>query len=150
MDTSVVQEVKENGPRAHLGPEKFLAGLLICGSQRSNATMYKVVRNLINSNTCSMCGIPVAGLSLPGLTYLKNRVKPVMRSLIAQHEILELTVDTHRAGAKVGVEKYKSKSAVPVLVVKPSEWARVDFSTPAIKKLIWDDENEDKNVFSSI
>ena len=36
------------------------------------------------------------------------------------------------------------------MVVKPSEWARIDFSTPSIRKVIWEDVVQNNNVFKSI
>ena len=141
---------KPKVPIDELNTNGILACLLTCGSQRVNETMYSVVRHLLNSKTCSVCGTPIAGASLPGLTYLKSLVKPSLRSLVAKHDIIELSVDTERAGAKTGIDKYKSLKTAPVLLVKPSEWARIDFSTPSIKKLIWEDVDEMKNVFDSI
>ena len=135
---------------AQMNSSKFLACLLTCGSQRMNETMYNVVRKLLNSKYCSSCGSPVTGTLLPGVTYLKSKLKSSVRSLVAKHEIMELTVNTDRAGAKFGVVKYKSRITAPVLVVKPSEWARIDFSTPAVRKVIWKDVIENKNIFTSI
>ena len=135
---------------AQLTSDGFLACLLTCGSQRLNETLYSVVRNLLNSKTCSVCDTPIAGASLPGLTYLKTRLKPSVRSLVAKYEIVELSVDRQRSGAKLGIDKYKSGISAPVLVVKPSECARIDFSTPAVRKLIWENVTDNKNVFKSI
>lgn len=89
-----------------LNADKLLAFMLTCGSQRINATMYGVVRKLLSTKTCNTYNAPITGSSLPGLTYLKTRVKPSVRNLLAKHHIVQLAVDTSRAEAKVGVDKY--------------------------------------------
>ena len=66
---------------------------------------------------------------IPGVTNVKNQVKPAVRSLLPKHQIIQLTVDQSRAGAKTGVDRYKSTVTAPIVVVKTSEWAHVDFST---------------------
>ena len=145
-----MQDDKGKSNIAWLSSDNLLACLMTCGSQKVNETMYLVLRHLLNSKTCRVCDTPNAGSSLPGLTYLKSRVKSSVRSLVAKHDILQLDVNLERAGAKHGVDKYKSLKSAPVVVVKPSEWARIDFSTPSIRKVIWEDVVQNNNVFKSI
>ena len=111
--------------------------------------MYNVVRVLLSSKKCNVCGNNI-GSKLPGLTYLKTKVKPLIKSSwFATHTILNVTVDSSRSGAKTGVDKHKSDDTAPIVIVKPSEWARRDFLTPSIRDLIWKDDL-DKREFSSI
>ena len=134
-----------------INADNLLGGLLTCRSHRLSSVMYDVVRNVMSGRECRVCGAAVPGAKLPGLTYLKKALKPcITLNLFPKHEIIQVRVDRNRAGAKYGIEKYASDALAPLTVVKPCEWARVDFATPSIRKLIWEDSTSDGTVFSNI
>ena len=132
--------------------DNLLACLLTSGSQRISSIMYTVVRLILGGKACAVCGSMITGAKLPGLTYLKTHVKPtVKRHLLARHDVIQMKVDHTRAGAKTGIGRYFSTLTAPMAIVKPSEWARIDFRTPSIRKLIWEDNNDGEEVmFGSI
>ncbi len=112
--------------------------------------MYNVVRMLLQSRKCDVCGKTGSGHSLPSLTYLKGRIKSTIRTWYAKHELINVFVHQTKAGAKTGLDKYSSNFTAPMIIVKPTEWARRDFYTRTIRKLIWDKPLKTNRVFSSI
>ena len=142
-----VDKMKENV----INSDNLLGCLLTCGSQRLSNVMYSVVRSVLSGKECSVCSTPVPGAKLPGMTYLKKKVKPrIQMNLLPKHKVIQLRVDPSRSGAKLGIDKYSSDSLAPLTYVSPCEWARVDFATPSVRKLIWDDVTNDGTVFSNI
>ena len=131
--------------------DNLLACLLTSGSQRISSLMYTVVRTILGGKACAVCGAVVTGAKLPGLTYLKTNVKPtVKRRLLARHDVIQMTVDHTRSGAKTGIGRYLSTVTAPMAIVKPSEWARIDFATLSIRKMIWEDKKDEERMFASI
>ena len=113
--------------------------------------MYNVVRNLLGGRECGVCGASVTGSMLPGLTYLKTIAKPRARmNLLPRHDIIQVSVNHNRAGAKLGIGRYISDTKAPLTFVKPSEWSRVDFSTPSVRELIWGGKPEEDELFCNI
>ena len=76
----------------------------------------------------------------------------MLRQWYAKHDIVNLTVDQSKAGTKTGINRYESKTTAPVVIVKPSKWARRDFYTPSVRNLIWNlnDDDDGQREFSSI
>ena len=64
--------------------------------------------------------------------------------------MVNVIVDKSKSGASLGSGKFKSETTAPVVIVKPSEWARRDYNTPIIKQLIWKYEDEPSRRFCSI
>jgi len=134
-----------------MNANNLLGCLLTCRSQRLSSVMYNVVRSLLGGRECSVCGASVTVAMLPGLTYLKTIVKPSAKlNLLPRHDVIQVTVNRSRAGAKLGIGKYVSDTKAPLTFVKPSEWARVDFATPSVRELIWGGEPEGDELFCNI
>ena len=104
---------------------------------------------LVSLKKCIFCGKCGVGVNLPGNTTIYEKAKPLLKTWYAKHEVLRVSVDLEKAGAKTGVDAYRCNSTLPVVVVKPSEWARRDFLTPSIRNLIWSNQ-KGNNVFTSI
>ena len=62
IDVDIPDEEEDKGKStiAQLTCDKFLACLITRGTQRMNETMYSVVRNLLNSKACCICGSSIA------------------------------------------------------------------------------------------
>ena len=126
-------ESSESGKKVEFMSAEYLLGsLLTCGSHRLSTVMYKLVRKLLAPKACCVCGTSVNGARLPCMASLKSKGKPQLKTWYAKHDVLQLTVDEKRAGAKTGVDKFSSDKTAPVAVVKPSEWAKRDLYTPSI------------------
>ena len=65
---------------SNLTEADIIGDQLTSGSQRMSAKMYDVVRKIIESKKCMVCGQGLVGANLPGLTYLKTNVKPFVKS----------------------------------------------------------------------
>ena len=134
-----------------LNADNLLGCLLTCGSQRLSTVMYSVVRSVLSGRECGVCGAKVPGARLPGMTYLKQKLKPCIKmNLLPRNKIIQVRVDRSRSGAKFGIDRYASNDLAPLMYVSPCEWARVDFATPSVRKLIWNDPTSDGTVFSNI
>ena len=71
-------------------------------------------------------------------------------NLLPKHQVIQVGFDCSQSGAKLGIDKYSSEASAPLNYASPCEWASVDFKTPSVRKLIWDDPTSDESVFSNI
>lgn len=150
-DVLVNGETSTSSAQCVMNADNLLGCLLTCGSQRLSSVMYNVVRTIMSGRQCGVCGASVTGAKLPGLTYLKTNLKPKVKlNLLPRHEVIQVRVDRSRAGAKLGIGKYASDAKAPLTIVKPSEWARLDFLTPSVRDLIWEDSTNEGALFSNI
>lgn len=51
-------------------------------------------------------------------------------------QVMQFPVDFRKSGAKAGVGRFHSDELAPVVVVKPSDWAKRDLATHSISKII--------------
>lgn len=77
-------------------------------------------------------------VKLPSVRKMQRSLRPrAMAGLFARSHVKCFNVDREKAGSSLGVGRYKNDSASPVRIVRPSEWARMDFSTRETRELVW-------------
>ena len=77
-----------------------------------------------------------SGCSLPSIATIKRIRQGVLKNLFVPRSVSMLHVDRSKAGARTGVGLYASATEAPVMVVKPSDWAKLDLRTCTIHDLI--------------
>ena len=131
--------------------ELLLSILLASGTNRLKRLQYCVVRRLLKDRKCSFCSLGNIGMNLPSMTKFNTIIKPYMeKTILPRKELHIVSIHTEKAGAKGGCDKYESNDSVPISIVYPSEWARLDFLTPSTRNLIWGTDNDRDPSFSNI
>ena len=75
--------------------------------------------------------------SLPGSRSIRRRLRPAARAhAFVSSEIRSFPVDASKSGSRGGVGRFQSFSTAPVMLVKPSTWAKQDMSTHTIRALM--------------
>ena len=46
------------------------------------------------------------------------------------------TVDFSKSGSKAGLGKYSLQESAPIMIVSPSNWAKLDFSTAKLREMV--------------
>ena len=93
-----------------INSDNLLGCLLTCGSQRLSTVMYSVVRSIPSGRVYSVvrsipsgrefvvCSAQVPGAKLPGMTYLKEKLKPYIKmNLLPKHQVIQVGVDCSRS-----------------------------------------------------
>ena len=146
-ETLVRDDVKETLDL--INTQNLLTILLFFGLNRLSRKQFSIVRRLLKAKRCGICGISETGFDLPSLTTVYRKLRPFMkRQCLPKSEIVMIDFDVEKAGSMGGLGIYKSDKQVPVCIVKPSEWAKLDFMTPSINQLIWGEQKEFCNLSS--
>lgn len=111
--------------------EYILALLLTTGTARLTRDQYDSIRTILNQRNSEKRNFPTYS------TVQKN-VRPfALRHMYAKSCIKLFPVEHSKAGASDGVGSYHQVGHAPVRIVKPSEWAKKDFRSTKMRKVIW-------------
>ena len=100
------------------------------GSTRLSETAYQILANFRDwiPNERQLT------LSLPSTSTLKRRGRQFAKSnFFVPCSVEMFTVDLSESGSKAGLGKYNSQDSAPKIIVSPSNWAKLDFSTGKLR-----------------
>ncbi len=137
--------------RSMVTENTIISIIFLSGPHRLKRKQYKTVRNLLRIKSCEVCNHKY-GRKLPCISTYHSKVQKFLdENVLPRKKIHMVKFDRSKSGSRGGCDKYRSDTEVPIAIVNPTEWSRIDYMTPTMRKLIWGkEESRDCSKFADI